>query len=94
MNLWAKTFFSVFLRLPEVCGKLANILSVDLFFGQHFRAVSLAVASSKPVLGLERICPWKMYPRSWIFCVLDLGLEHCVLDFTSAICIMQDLKCV
>ena len=33
VNLWAKTFFVfvLFLRLPEVCGKLANILSVDLF---------------------------------------------------------------
>ena len=92
VNLWAKTIFFVFLRLPEVCGKLAKILSVDLFFGQHFRAVSLALASSNPVLGLERICPLKVYPRSWIFCVLDLGLEPCVLDFTSAICIMQDLK--
>ena len=43
-------FFFVLLRLPEVFGKLANILSVDLFLGEHFRAVSLA--SSNPDLDL------------------------------------------
>ena len=56
---------------------------------------SLALASSIPVLGLESVCPRKGCPWPWpriffvslasdFFCVLGLGLEPCVLDFTSA----------
>ena len=36
-----------------------------------------------PILGLERVCPWKACPWPWpriFFCVL--GLEPCVLDST------------
>ena len=44
--------------------------------------MSLTLASSIPVLGLERFCPRKGCP--WIFfCVLGLGLEPYVLDSTS-----------
>ena len=74
------------------CFFLPNSGSAATFQVAGVQHRSLALASSNPVLGLERICPWKVYPRSWILCVLDLGLEPCVLDFTSAICIMQDLK--
>ena len=48
--------------------------------------MSLALASSVPVLGLESVCPRKGCPWSWpriFFCVLGLGLEPCVLDSTS-----------
>ena len=47
---------------------------------------SLALASSVPVLGLERFCPRKGCPWPWpriFFCVLGLGLEPCVLKSTS-----------
>ena len=43
--------------------------------------MSLVLASSIPVLGLERICPRKGCPWPRIFCVL--GLEPCVHDSTS-----------
>ena len=53
---------------------------------------SLALASSIPVLGLERFCPRKGCPWPWpwpriFFCVLGLGLglEPCVLDSTSGL---------
>ena len=39
------------------------------FFGEHLRLCpwSLALASSIPVLGLERVCPQKGCPWPWIF---------------------------
>ena len=42
-----------------------------------------SLASSIPVLGLERVCPRKgcPWPCPRMFCVL--GLEGCVLDSTS-----------
>ena len=46
---------------------------------------SMALASSIPVLGLERVCPRKSYPWPRIFCVLGRGLKPCVLDSTSGI---------
>ena len=54
-------FFFVFLRLPEVCGKLANILSVDLFLDNTSalcpwpRAI-LSLASRESVLGRCILC--------------------------------------
>ena len=59
--------------------------------------LSLSLASSIPVLGLERVCPRKGCPWPWpriffvslaldFFCVLGLGLEPCVLDSTSGCC--------
>ena len=62
----------------------------DLFFwgGGIFALVFLVLAFSIPVLGLERVCPW---PRIF-FGVLDLGLEPCVLDSTSAIYIKYCLN--
>ena len=47
---------------------------------------SLALASSIPVLGLERFCPRKGCPWPWpriFLCVFGLGLEPYVLDSTS-----------
>ena len=57
-----------------------------LFFWRALALVSLALASSIPVLGLERVCPRKCCPWLWpwpriFFWVL--GLEPCVLDSTS-----------
>ena len=48
---------------------------------------SLALASTIPVLGLEKVCPRKV--GSWplpriFFRVLGLGLEGCVLDSTTS----------
>ena len=59
-----KTFFW---RTPEFRGKFAIFLRKDLFFGKHLRFVSLA--SSIPVLSLERVCPRKVgpWPETWIF---------------------------
>ena len=55
----------------------------DLFFWRTLAPVSLA--SSTPVLGLERVFPRKGCSWAWprIFCVLDFGFEPCVLDSTS-----------
>ena len=55
------------------------------FFGEHLRLCPWSLASSIPVLGLERVCPRKGCPWPWpriFFCVL--GLEPCVFDSTSA----------
>ena len=62
-----------------------------LFFGDHFRVVSLVLGLG---LGLEHSCPWpreglsskglSLALASDFFCILGVGLEPCVLDFTSA----------
>ena len=61
----------------------------DLFFWENLllSLLSLASAWSIFVLGLKKVCPRKGCPSlaffSYFFCVLGLGLEPCVLDFTS-----------
>ena len=59
--------------------RLKNVF--EDFFWKTLAPVSLALASSIPVLGLERVCLRKGCPWPRIFCVL--GLESCVLDSTS-----------
>ena len=49
--------------------------------GLSSERLSLALASSISVLGLQKVCPRKGCPWPRIFCVL--GLEPCVLDSTS-----------
>ena len=47
---------------------------------------SLALASTIPVLGIERVCPRKVGSWHWsriFFESLGLGLEGCVFDSTS-----------
>ena len=67
-NLRKKIFEDlIFLRTLEFCGRFVNFLSEDLFFGEHFRVVSLALASSIPVPGPERVCRRKVCPWPRIF---------------------------
>ena len=58
-----KKFFErrFFLEIAE------KILVKTFFFGEHLRLCpwSLALASSIPVLGLERVCPLKGCPWPW-----------------------------
>ena len=72
----------LFLRPVLFGDRLKNFLKT-FFFGKRFAPMSLA--SSIPVLGLERICPRKGCSWPWprFFCVLGVGLEPCVFDSTS-----------
>ena len=73
--------------------RLKNCFEHLFLFGEHFRVVSLVLVLGleHSCLGLERVCPRKgcRWPWPRIFCVL--GLEPCVLDYTSA-CLASILK--
>ena len=72
------------------CGDCLKNFCEDLFFWRALSLVSLVLG-----LGLEHSCPWpreclsserlSLALASDFFCVLGLGLEPCVLDFTSAL---------
>ena len=83
---WAKVMTFFFLRLGERARNLAVNLRRPFFFGKHLRVVSLALASSIPVLGLERVGPWPRivlcpWPRPRALC-LRLLLAIISLTFT------------
>ena len=60
-RFFVETFFFFFWR------SLEKFLWRPFFFGEHLRLCpwSLALASSIPVLGLERVCPRKGCPWPW-----------------------------
>ena len=62
-------------------GNRLKKLVEDLFFGKHLRLCpwSLALASSIPVLGLERVCPRKGCPWPWPRAFLSLASRGFVL---------------
>ena len=82
------------LSLPQskILGKPMNWRSPeksfeDFFFGEHLRLCpwSLALASSVPVLGLERFCPRKGCPWPWpriFFVSLALALASSLVSST------------
>ena len=80
---FCEDLFFFFLRSPEkILGRpffyyyyyfffeiARKIFVKTYFFWRALALVSLALASSIPVLGLERVCPRKGCPWSWIFLV-------------------------
>ena len=68
----------------------------DVFFGEHLRLCpwSLALASSIPVLGLERFCPRKGCPWPWpwpriFFVSLALALASSLVSSTPPLVIID-----
>ena len=75
-DLWFRPPQSNILATPIYCiGECVKNFFEDLylfiFFGEHLRLCpwSLALASSIPILGLERVCPRKGCPWPWILFV-------------------------
>ena len=71
----------------------------DVFFGEHLRLCpwSLALASSIPVLGLERFCPRKGCPWPWpwpriFFVSLALALASSLVSSTPPLIFQMALK--
>ena len=87
---WKKILEGVFYwRMPEknfwrrfFWDRLKNFLKT-FFSGEHLRLCPWSVASSIPVLGLERVCPRKGCPWPWIFFVF-LVLASSLVSSTSA----------
>ena len=81
---WTKVMTFSFLCLRELAIDLAVNLRRPFFSFEYFCALcpwSLALASSIPVLGLERVGPWPrifLYPWPWLRPrALCLRLHHC-----------------
>ena len=69
---------------------LANDDSLEKLF-----SLSLALASSMPVIGLERVCPRKVGPWPRIFFwILGLGLEHWVLELVYLQYVYKLTSCI
>ena len=64
-------------------GKFTIFCAKTFFLGDHFHIASLDLASSIPVLDLERVCPWKVGPLPRFRFFFVLGLASCVVDFTT-----------
>ena len=89
-NFCEDLFFFFFFFFLEIAWKIFVKTFFFFFFGEHLRFVSLVLG-----LGLEHSCPWpreclsserlSLALASDFFCVLGLGLglEPCVLDYTS-----------
>ena len=65
------------LKIGKSWDKIAN-------YHPNAQQRSAALASSIPVLGLDRVCPQEIghWPRI-VFSFFGVGLEPCVLDSTS-----------
>ena len=87
-EIWVFRMGSTILEQPVQCILSTFALKNNGKFTHHnsekLRPRSLAVASTIPVLGLERVCPRKVGPWPTTFFFV-LGPEGCVLDSTSAI---------
>ena len=70
-------------RSPE-----KNFEDLSFFFGEHLRLCPWSLASSIPVLGLERFCPRKGCPCPWprIFLV-SLALASSLVSSTPPLLI-------
>ena len=82
-----KLYENLFLENIWIFVKICDVFAWRPFFLENTCALwPWSLASSIPVLGLERVCPRKVglwpWPRVFL-CILGLGFEPCILDCTS-----------
>ena len=78
-------FWKAFFRGGCLKNFCEDLFFFFFFFGEHLRFVSLALASSIPILGLESVCPRKGCPWPWpriFFVSLALALASSLVSST------------